>query len=514
MIRISCATPNFSRISPAWRIVRSSDGEAASTPARSARRRGLSSLTAAAPSARAALVRRPRCRVRMRLPVERDAVRRSVGARPAPRRSWRRCPVTASTRPPAVTTVSPAVAVPAWKTVTPSDRRGLVEPLDRHAGLVGAWVAAARQHDRHRGVLVHRSTFARRAGPSRTPRSSSARSPASRGITTSVSGSPNRQLYSRTLGPSGGEHQPRVEQARGRRCRRARSASTVSAHDRPRSGVSVASSTHGQRRVRPHPAGVRPGVAVADALEVLGERRAARSRVPSTSANAEPRALPGAPRRAPSRPASPNAPPSRHLRDRRDRRSSRSAATVTPLPAARPSALTTARPPSSSTNATARATSVNAPARAVGMPRLDHHVLREGLRALEPRRLRPRARTRRCRARGGHRPGRPRAAPRARPRRDRDAHSSTRLDESLRRRRPTTTARCARPPRSRRCPGAATTSVTRGLRAGPRPRRAPAARPPRAPSRGPARLRGVHVPVYRACPTARTGSPMAVAASR
>ena len=50
--------------------------------------------------------------------------------------------------------------------------------------------------------------------------------------------------------------------------------------------------------------------------------------------------------------------------------SARSAATVTPLPAARPSAFTTARPPSSSTNATAASTSRNRPQRAVGTPRV------------------------------------------------------------------------------------------------------------------------------------------------
>ena len=48
--------------------------------------------------------------------------------------------------------------------------------------------------------------------------------------------------------------------------------------------------------------------------------------------------------------------------------SSRSGATTTPLPAARPSAFTTARPPSSSTNALAFSTSSKLPERAVGMP--------------------------------------------------------------------------------------------------------------------------------------------------
>ena len=40
MIRTSCGIPNFSRISPACRMIPSSDGEAASTPTR-----GASSLT-------------------------------------------------------------------------------------------------------------------------------------------------------------------------------------------------------------------------------------------------------------------------------------------------------------------------------------------------------------------------------------------------------------------------------------------------------------------------------------
>ena len=84
-----------------------------------------------------------------------------------------------------------------------------------------------------------------------------------------------------------------------------------------------------------------------------------------------PRAPPGAPRPRRSRP---------RRRTRRRTSASRSApaasrdprATVTPLPAASPSAFTTARPPNSSTNASAFSTSVNVPERAVGIPCRSH----------------------------------------------------------------------------------------------------------------------------------------------
>ena len=89
--------------------------------------------------------------------------------------------------------------------------------------------------------------------------------------------------------------------------------------------------------------------------------------VPSVTANTETSGPSSSSSTRIVEPAAPNAPSSRHASIAATA-SSRCVATVTPLPAASPSALITARPPSSSTNATAFSTSSNAPARAVGTP--------------------------------------------------------------------------------------------------------------------------------------------------
>ena len=100
------------------------------------------------------------------------------------------------------------------------------------------------------------------------------------GSTTWVSGSPKRTLYSIIFGPSGGEHQPGVQHpavvdASSLQMRRASGSIIVSI-----TCSTSAASTVGHRGVRTHATGVRPRVAVADPLEVLGrgegERRGGR----------------------------------------------------------------------------------------------------------------------------------------------------------------------------------------------------------------------------------------------
>ena len=114
-------------------------------------------------------------------------------------------PVTASTRPPAVTRRPVAVRrpTPAQKTVTPVDGRGRVEALD---DVAGARRRAGSPRPRSTTVTAASSPKVgrrrERAGGRRGEQLAEvARS--SRGSTTWVSGSPKRTLYSSILGPSG-----------------------------------------------------------------------------------------------------------------------------------------------------------------------------------------------------------------------------------------------------------------------------------------------------------------------
>src|SRR4051794_17212176 len=111
-------------------------------------------------------------------------------------------PVTFSTRPPAVITSPPVAAVPAggvstpWTAAAPASP-GVTSPLELHSGEP----AEARTR-----VTVQSSPNSARtpASPpgSRDAWKSSTRSLCSLGRTAWVSGSPNRQLNSRTMGPS------------------------------------------------------------------------------------------------------------------------------------------------------------------------------------------------------------------------------------------------------------------------------------------------------------------------
>ena len=111
-----------------------------------------------------------------------------------------------------------------------------------------------------------------------------------------------------------------------------------------------------------------------------------RRRVPSHSTNSETSGPVSPSSITHVRPASPNASPERYARTA-SRASAIDSVTITPLPAASPSVLTTYRPGSVSRNANA-ASSSPAPkrrgSRAVGTPALDEHVLHPRLRTFEP----------------------------------------------------------------------------------------------------------------------------------
>ena len=107
---------------------------------------------------------------------------------------------------------------PAWcpRGYTWAVLRGFRQPGDGIARLIMLRIAAGGQH--------HAAGARRRGTPLRSPPASPStvacimvsRSLSSRGSTTWVSGSPKRQLYSMTLGPSGREHQPEIQAAAGR----------------------------------------------------------------------------------------------------------------------------------------------------------------------------------------------------------------------------------------------------------------------------------------------------------
>ena len=99
---------------------------------------------------------------------------------------------------------------------------------------------------------------------------SSARSESSSGSTACASGSPKRQLNSSSRGPSAVSIKPGVQHADVRRARRGEVVDDRLDELR-RQLVGVVAGR--RRRVGAHAAGVRAGVALADALVVLGDRQ-------------------------------------------------------------------------------------------------------------------------------------------------------------------------------------------------------------------------------------------------
>ena len=226
-----------------------------------------------------------------------------------------------------------------------------------------------------------------------------------------------------------------------------------------------------------------PGVAVADALVVLRgrqrPRRVAVAEREQRDLRADEQLLDderrGPHRRARRRPAS---------RPRAASASAASSQTTTPLPAARPSALTTQAPPSASRARAPRSSSwrVNDVRRSARRP----PASRPSRTPSSPPAGRPprRARTRERRRGAARRRARPRAAPRARPRRGRQrARRASWTRPSMSARGPDGTSRARAMPG---LPGAACSSVdTRGCgraqqRARARVRRSRRAGPSRA----------------------------------
>ena len=181
--------------------------------------------------------------------------------------------------------------------------------------------------------------------PACAARASAARSARSSGSTAWASGSPKRTLYSTRRGPVGGEHQPGVEHAD---VRRAGGGEVVEhrLHERRRRAR--------RRRTAPAPARRRPCRRCSGRCRprrcACGPGRAAAPGpcVPSHSASSEH--------------SGPRHPLLEHERARRRRAiaasvSASSAGTVTPLPAASPSSLTTTGRPSARHHASAPSTS-------------------------------------------------------------------------------------------------------------------------------------------------------------
>ena len=291
-------------------------------------------------------------------------------ARPPRRRARARratvapVPVTERILPPFVTTRPSRAAVPPWKTSAPAAsacvearrsrcRRSRCGPGSRAPARTTVTAASLERAERDR----------RERSPRAAAASASSRSPSSRGISTCVSGSPKRALNSSTLGPSAVSIRPANRQPTNGAPRRA-SSSITGWWMRSTRPSRVVEPRH--RRVGAHPAGVRPGVAVADPLEVL--RRAERD-----DAGGRRRARTARPRR-------PRAAP-RSRRRRRTPCTARSASssssavrqTKTPLPDGEPVGLDDAR----------RARDGQRRGRRhAGRPQ---HLLRERLRPFDPR---------------------------------------------------------------------------------------------------------------------------------
>ena len=133
--------------------------------------------------------------------IEFDPLGGGVGAIAGLRRRSRRAPVTLSTRPPAVTILPSRSAVPRESTST-LERVDRPQAADLVARRRRLRISARGQNHRHRPGVRH-SSFAGEAARRRSPASSSSsRSERRRGSIACVSGSPKRQLYSSTLGPS------------------------------------------------------------------------------------------------------------------------------------------------------------------------------------------------------------------------------------------------------------------------------------------------------------------------
>ena len=303
-----------------------------------------------------------------------------------------------------------------------------------------------------------------RRSPPQPPRPHQSRPPhRPRADNPCVSGSPKRALNSSTSGPSAVSIRPAYRHAAKRRpaprhlVQHRRDARSTTCVQRSASSDRRAGSTRpcrrcwGRCRRRRRACGPR-GRQRAHALAVA-EGEHAKAPRPQPLLDQHPRS--GAPK------------PSLDERAHRRARLRGRSQTMTPLPAARPSAFTTTWPSASAIDASRRATACRRPRTRGGHARRVHHRLGERLRALDRAAAAGAGRSRRSRPRSAGRPGRPPAAPPGRPRPGRRASrraSSVRPSRSHRRRRRARVASCAMPG----LPGAACRSpVERG--AGERP---------------------------------------------
>ena len=176
----------------------------------------------------------------------------------------------------------------------------------------------------------------------------------------------------------GGQHQPGVQDAAERRAAVAPSRRAPGRMMRVHRGILQRRRERRRRRVGAHAAGVRSGLALADALVVLRGAERQRGRAVAQREQRDLLADAGIPRSPPRR------------RRRRTTRasiiasmaasaSSSVAATTTPLPAARPSAFTTSGAPRRRTNSRAASASSKRSHCAVGMPAASHSSLVKAL---------------------------------------------------------------------------------------------------------------------------------------
>ena len=105
-------------------------------------------------------------------------------------------------------------------------RLGVLDAVDRRAGVAALGVVARREHDTVTAAPARRASSTPASRRARPPRARASRSPSRRGRIACVSGSPNRQLNSSTRGPSSVSIRPAKRTPTNGAPRRASSAST------------------------------------------------------------------------------------------------------------------------------------------------------------------------------------------------------------------------------------------------------------------------------------------------
>ena len=282
------------------------------------------------------------CPAARKRPRMKSGPRRGKPARGPPPRSPPRA-VTPRTRPPLVNVRSSSTRVPAWKTLTSpaeTERERSSNPVMGKPGTIRIRVTARSHHHAPTAGRGSQSNSAWSSRPSMTASSTGNKSLRSRGSSTWVSGSPNRALHSSTFGPAAVRIRPGKKQALVANAVLAQPRHQR-AHDFLMDAFLQFPGYGGDRRTdRAHSAGVRALAAFADALEVLRERQqSVRIAIQETRGASTP-GRSGIPRQESSAPLLRSAPPS-IISWITWAASLASAAMTTPLPIARPSALST-----------------------------------------------------------------------------------------------------------------------------------------------------------------------------